>query len=216
MVAITGDTAASSFRMTLLNVSWLIFEVENEFIRAALPEENSHSGGVRHGRRPTPSTGSDPEFEGLVGHEHEHVPDLFRLVFLHRDDDRVGAAGAQVVHQDVEELAQDLRVVVDREAVDRVQHDEGVPVRVLAEEELDLQHDVLEHRRTLDDDRVGMALRLGHHNLRDAVDEPDVIHRDLEGLHRVQDALARDRRRDVDDLEVFLRYEAVDQALDRV
>src|SRR5213594_3844554 len=120
MVAITGDTAASSFRMTLLNVSWLIFEVENEFIRAALPEENSHSGGVRHGRRPTPSTGSDPEFEGLVGHEHEHVPDLFRLVFLHRDDDRVGAAGAQVVHQDVEELAQDLRVVVDREAVDRV------------------------------------------------------------------------------------------------
>src|SRR3989454_7896159 len=54
MVAITGDTAASSFRMmlfmvlsscglrrhlgtgerTLLNVSWLIFEVENEFLRA--------------------------------------------------------------------------------------------------------------------------------------------------------------------------------------
>src|SRR2546426_728392 len=54
MVAITGDTAASSFRMmlfmvlsscglrrhlgtgepTLLNVSWLIFEVENESIRA--------------------------------------------------------------------------------------------------------------------------------------------------------------------------------------
>src|SRR2546426_12785896 len=54
MVAITGDTAASSFRMmlfmvlsscglrrhlgtgepTLLNVSWLIFEVENEFMGA--------------------------------------------------------------------------------------------------------------------------------------------------------------------------------------
>src|SRR2546430_17044985 len=54
MVAITGDTAASSFRMmlfmvlsscglrrhlgtgepTLLNVSWLIFEVENEFMIA--------------------------------------------------------------------------------------------------------------------------------------------------------------------------------------
>src|SRR2546430_17422509 len=54
MVAITGDTAASSFRMmlfmvlsscglrrhlgtggpTLLNVSWVIFEVENEFMGA--------------------------------------------------------------------------------------------------------------------------------------------------------------------------------------
>src|SRR3989441_7803629 len=61
MVAITGDTAASSFRMmlfmvlsscglrrhlgtgepTLLNVSWLIFEVENEFIRARAAREKS-------------------------------------------------------------------------------------------------------------------------------------------------------------------------------
>src|SRR2546423_834192 len=71
MVAITGDTAASSFRMmlfmvlsscglrrhlgtgerTLLNVSWLIFEVENEFIRASaargkcpIPEPSDATG----------------------------------------------------------------------------------------------------------------------------------------------------------------------------
>src|SRR5207245_8280467 len=125
-------------------------------------------------------------------------------------------AGTQVVHEDVKELAQDLRVVMDREAVDRVEYDEGVPVRVLTQEKLDLQHDVLEHRRTLDDDRVRMALRLGNHDLGDTVDEPDVLHRDLAALHRVQDALARDRRRHVDDLEVFPRRDTVDQALDRV
>src|SRR5438552_3967175 len=125
-------------------------------------------------------------------------------------------ASAQVVHEDVKELAQDLRVVMDGEAVDRVEHDKGAAFRILAQEELDLQHDVLEHRRTLDGDRVRMALRLGHHDLADAVHEPDVLHRNFEGLHRVQDALARDRRRHVDDLEVFLRREPVDQALDRV
>src|SRR2546430_15154007 len=74
MVAITGDTAASSFRMmlfmvlsscglrrhlgtgepTLLNVSWLIFEVENEFIRARAAREKSPNRN-----RPT-QAGVDP------------------------------------------------------------------------------------------------------------------------------------------------------------
>src|SRR5207249_607652 len=202
---------------TLLNVSWLIFEVENEWISTR--QARAKVGRFRWSpdRPGGPEVyESIPEFDRLVGHEDEHVPDLLRLVFLHRDDDRVGATSAQVVHEDVKELAQDLRVVVDRQAVDRVEHDERAPVRVLAEEELDLQHYVLQHRRTLHDDRVRMALRLGHHDLGDAVHEPDVLHRDFEGLHRVQDALARDRRGHVDDLEVFLRREAVDQALDRV
>src|SRR3989440_707990 len=46
-----------------------------------------------------------------------------------------------------------------------------------------------------------MLLRLGHHDLADAIDEPDVIHRDFEDLQRAQDALGGDRRRDADDLE---------------
>src|SRR2546428_170226 len=201
----------------LVNVSWLIFGVENEWITTR-PGGEKPADVIAPRTRPSGPgfIKSISEFDGLVGHEDEHVPNLLRLVFLHRDDDRVRATSAQVVHEDVKELAQDLRIVVDRQAVDRVQHDERAPVRVLAEKELDLQHDVLEHRRTLHDDRVRMALRLGHHDLGDAVHEPDVLHRDLEGLHRVQDALARDRRRHVDDLEVFLRREAVDHALDRI
>src|SRR3989442_12328653 len=71
MVAITGDTAASSFRMmlfmvlsscglrrhlvtgepTLLNVSWLIFEVENEFMGApAARGKETIPEGARRGR----------------------------------------------------------------------------------------------------------------------------------------------------------------------
>src|SRR2546421_8508170 len=76
-------TAASSFRMmlfmvlsscglrrhlgtgerTLLNVSWLIFEVENEFIRASaargkcpIPEPSDAGGGRRHPPAQTPSS----------------------------------------------------------------------------------------------------------------------------------------------------------------
>src|SRR3989304_134627 len=67
------------------------------------------------------------ELEDLVAHEDEHVADLVRLVLLHREDHAVRAARAEVVHEDVQELAQDLRVVVDREGVDRVQDDEGGP-----------------------------------------------------------------------------------------
>src|SRR2546426_10741698 len=83
MVAITGDTAASSFRMmlfmvlsscglrrhlgtgerTLLNGSWLIFEVENEFIRASaargkcpIPEPSDAGRGRRHPPPQTPTS----------------------------------------------------------------------------------------------------------------------------------------------------------------
>src|SRR5437870_10821393 len=62
----------------------------------------------------------------------------------------------------------------------------------------------------------GVPLRLGHHDLADAVDEPDVVHRDLEDLQGVDDALARDGRGDVDHLEVLLHRESVEHPLDRV
>src|SRR5467141_264382 len=240
MVAMTGDTAASSLRMmlfmvlsfladfaamfstggpSLLKVSRSMSNSENEFISKA-----SSSFGTRRpthvflplDTRRSRKTNSFADIDRLVGDEDEHVPDLFGLVLPHRENDRVGASRAEVVHEDVQELAQDLRVVVDREAVDRVQDDEGVAARVLAEDELDLEHDVLEHRRALDDDRVGMTLLRRHHDLADAIDEPDVIHRDLEDLEGADDALTRDRRRDVDNLQVLLPREPVEHALDRI
>src|SRR2546427_10573814 len=91
------------------------------------------------GRRRWPFRNSIPEFDRFIGHEDEHVPDLLRLIFLHRDDDRVSAAGAQIVHEDVEELAQDLRIVVDLQAVDRDDLHEGAAARILADEESDIQ-----------------------------------------------------------------------------
>src|SRR6267378_3056469 len=220
MVAMTGDTAASSLRMmlfmvlsfladfaamfstggpSLLKVSRSMSNSENEFI-----SEASSSFGTRRpthvflplDTRRSRKTNSFADIDRLVGDEDEHVPDLFGLVLPHRENDRVGASRA--------------------EAVDRVQDDEGVAARVLAEDELDLEHDVLEHRRALDDDRVGMTLLRRHHDLADAIDEPDVIHRDLEDLEGADDALTRDRRRDVDNLQVLLPREPVEHALNRI
>src|SRR5947209_19822489 len=77
MVAITGDTAASSFRMmlfmvlsscglrrhlgtgepTLLNVSWLIFEVENERIGYAREMERKEKREEGWGLDAEPSPG---------------------------------------------------------------------------------------------------------------------------------------------------------------
>src|SRR3990172_7604708 len=52
----------------------------------------------------------------LIADEVHHVPDVLVLVLLHGEDQGGRFLGPQVVHHDVEELAQDLRVVVDREA----------------------------------------------------------------------------------------------------
>src|SRR5207245_6843038 len=136
---------------TLLNVSRLIFEAENQI---------SWGGFRMDGRRLFERNGGSirtpvllklvPQLNRLVAHEDEHVPDVLRLVLEHREDHGVGAAGPKVVHEDVQELAQDLRVVVNREAVDRVQDDEGAPARVLEEQELDRQHAILVPRRGYD------------------------------------------------------------------
>src|SRR2546428_9137897 len=115
------------------------------------------------------------DLQRLVAHEVQHVPDVLRLILLHGEDDCVRLLRAEVVHQDVEELAQDLRVVVDREAVDGVQDHEVLAVRGAPDQVLHLQHDVLEHRRALDVDRVRVLLARGHHDLGDAVHEPDVV-----------------------------------------
>src|SRR3990170_2282314 len=131
------------------------------------------------------------DLENLVAHEVEHVPDLLRLVLHHGEDDRVRLLRPQVVHQDVEELAQDLRVVVDRKGVDRVDDDDVLAVPRLPDQELDLQHEVLEHRRALDVDRVLVLLARGHHDLGDAVHEPDVVEPDLEDVQGVDEDPAR-------------------------
>src|SRR6266508_969894 len=115
--------------------------------RAAIPVDTTF------GTSPLPF-----DLERLVAHEVEHVPDLLRLVLLHGEDDRVRLLRPEVVHEDVEELAQDLRVVVDREAVDGIEDNEVLPVRGLPDEVLDLQHDVLEHRWALHIDCVVVLL----------------------------------------------------------
>src|SRR5436309_196041 len=57
----------------------------------------------------------------LVAHQVHHVPDVLALVLGHGVDQGVRLLAPQVVHQDVKEFAQDLRIVVDREAVDAVE-----------------------------------------------------------------------------------------------
>src|SRR5437867_1320911 len=167
--------------------------------RAAIPVDTTF------GTSPLPL-----DLEGLVAHEVQHVPDLLRLVLLHREDEGVRLLRPQVVHEDVEELAQDLRVVVDREAVNRVQDHEVLPVRGLPDQILDLQHEVLKHRRALHVDRVVVLLARGHHDLGDAVDEPDVVERDLEDVEGVDDRRGGDRGGDVDRVERLLRREDVE------
>src|SRR3990172_7575811 len=156
------------------------------------------------------------DLQSLVAHEVQHVPNLLRLVLLHREDYRVRLLRSEVVHEDVEELAQDLRVVVDREGVDRVEDHDVVAVLRLSDQELDLQHEVLEHRRAFDEDRVRVLLPGGHHDLRDRVHEVDVVERDLEDLELIDDRRGRDRRRHVDCVEALLRRERVEEGPDHV
>src|SRR6266581_4771618 len=85
----------------------------------------------------------------LVAHQVHHVPDVVRLVLGHGIDQRVRLLVPEVVHEDVEELAQELRVVVDREAVDAVEEENVPAIAGLPAQVLDLEHEVLEHRRRL-------------------------------------------------------------------
>src|SRR3972149_10957423 len=114
----------------------------------------------------------------LVADEVHHVPDVLGLVLLPREDEGRRLLAPQVVDHDVEELAQDLRVVVDREAVDAVHDDHGAAALRLPDEGFHFQHDVFEHRRGFPVDRVRVLLRGAHHDLRDAVHEPDALERD--------------------------------------
>src|SRR5213592_1619991 len=95
-------------------------------------------------------------------------------------------------------LPLNLEGLVDREAVDGVEDHEVLPVRGLPDQVLDLEHEVLEHRGALDVHRVALLLARGHHDLGDAVDEPDVLERDLQDVERVDDRRGGDRGRDVD------------------
>src|SRR2546422_2094307 len=156
------------------------------------------------------------DLQGLVAHEVQHVADLVGFVLLHGEDDRVRLLRAEVVHKDVEELAQDLRVVVNREAVDRVDNHEILSVLRLPNQVLDLQHEVLEHCRALDIHRVLVLVARGHHDLGDAVDEPDVAEADLKDLEGVDDRRGGDRGGDVDRIEGLLRREYVEQRADHV
>src|SRR3990170_525842 len=70
-------------------------------------------------------------------------------------------------------------VLLDREAVDAVHDDHGAAALRLPDEVFHFQHDVLEHRRRFHVDRVRVLLRGAHHDLRDAVHEPDALERDL-------------------------------------
>src|SRR5439155_909805 len=98
--ALHGIVLPGSFRrhvwtggLSLLNVSWLMFNSENDFIKE--PRRRSGKADRRYASREGPSrhggsVGSSAELHRLVGAEDEHVPDLLRLVLLHRADDRIG------------------------------------------------------------------------------------------------------------------------------
>src|SRR5437667_12581126 len=98
-----------------------MFNSENDFIKE--PRRRSGKADRRYASREGPSrhsgsVGSSAELDRLVGDEDEHVPDLLRLVLLHREDDRIGPPRAKVFHQDMEVLVQDFTVFLGRVTFD--------------------------------------------------------------------------------------------------